>query len=109
QQKIQAFKEATRSKENDREVSKRLLRASKYAAAASTERCDMEREAACWGKVSGNFQIKMMAAFIKTENVPYWNSPARLPQTQEYGLSSGKCPSDQLRATSANTGTIESS
>jgi len=32
----------------------------------------------------------MTAAFMTIENVPYWNSPARLLQTQEYGLSSGK-------------------
>ena len=75
----------------------------------STKRCVIESAAACCGKVSGNFQIRTTAAFTKTENVPYWNSPARLPQTQEYGLSSGKCPSDQLRATSANTGRIDSS
>ena len=38
---------------------------------ANTKRCAMERAAACWGKVSGNFQMRMTAAFTKRENVPY--------------------------------------
>src|SRR5207247_2747716 len=83
QQMIQPFSEATSATTIDNAVESRRSRASKNAPAASTKRCAIEREAACWGNVSGNFQIRMMAAFIKTENVPYWNSPARLPQTQE--------------------------
>src|SRR5213078_1431198 len=109
QQMIQPFKEATNATKIESGIENRRPRASKNAPTARTKRWVMERAAACCENVSGNFQIRMTATFTKTENVPYWNSPARLPQTQEYGLSSGKCPSAQLRATSANTGKIESS
>src|SRR5207248_5277851 len=101
---IQPFSEATSATRIDSGFENPRSRASKNAPIAKTKRCVIESAAACCGNVSGNFQMRMTAAFIKTENVTYWNSPVRLPHTHEYGLRIGQFPSDQLRAMSANTG-----
>src|SRR5437763_3228466 len=90
QQMIQPLSAAISATKIDSGVESFRSRASRNAPAARTKRCVIESAAACCGNVSGNFQIGMTAAFMKIENVPYWNSPARLLQTQEYGLSSGK-------------------
>src|SRR5439155_20715087 len=71
QQMIQPFKEATSATKIESKIENRRSRASKNAQIARTKRCVMERAAACCGNVSGNFQIRMTAAFTKTENVPY--------------------------------------
>src|SRR5438094_6608319 len=71
QQMIQPLSEATSARKIDNENESRRSRASKNAPIARTKRCVMERAAACCGKVSGNFQIRMTAAFTKSENVPY--------------------------------------
>src|SRR5438094_3138180 len=90
QQIIQPFNAAISATKIDNGTESLRSRASRNAPAARTKRCVIDSAAACCGNVSGNFQIEMTAAFMKIENVPYWNSPARLLQTQEYGLSSGK-------------------
>ena len=86
---------------------RRRSRASRQQPAASAARCAPDTAAACAPKDSGNCQTATTTAFTKIEKVPYWYSPARFPQAQEYGLSSGQCPSCQDRATSASTGRME--
>src|SRR5881394_601587 len=71
QQMIQPFKEATSATKIDTGIENRRSRASKNAPIARTKRCAMDRAAACSGNVSGNFQMRMTAAFTKRENVPY--------------------------------------
>src|SRR5213076_634626 len=71
QQMIQPFKEATSATKIYKGIENRLSRASKNAPIARTKRCAMERAAACWENVSGNFKMRIIAAFTKTENVPY--------------------------------------
>src|SRR6266567_2944416 len=71
QQMIQPFSEATSATKIDNGIENRRSRASKNVPIARTNRCVMERAAACCGNVSGNFQMRTTAAFTKTENVPY--------------------------------------
>src|SRR5207247_10071730 len=71
QQKIQPFSEAISATKIDSGVAKPRSRASKNAPIAKTKRCAIESAAACCGNVSGNFQMRMTAAFIKMENAPY--------------------------------------
>src|SRR2546430_15189378 len=71
QQMIQPLSEATSATKIDNGIESRRSRPSKNAPAARTKRCAMERAAACCGNVSGNFQMRMIAAFTKTEKVPY--------------------------------------
>src|SRR5215470_11047077 len=68
QQMIQPFNEAISATKIDRATKKPRSRASKYAPSARTTRWAIESAAACWGNVSGNFQIRMTAAFKKTES-----------------------------------------
>src|SRR5436305_7860846 len=71
QQMIQPLSEATSATKVDNGIENPRSRASKNAPIAKTKRCVIESAAACCGNVSGNFQMRMTAAFIKTENVPY--------------------------------------
>src|SRR5207244_10039654 len=71
QQMIQPFSEATSATKIDNAVESRRSRASKNAPIASTKRCMIESAVACCGNVSGNFQMKITAAFTKREKVPY--------------------------------------
>src|SRR5438034_2210706 len=89
QQMIQPLSGATSATKIDRGIDNCRPRASINAPQLSTARWAMEIAAACCGKVSGNFQTQIISALMKTEKTPYWNSPARFPQTHEYGLRSG--------------------
>src|SRR5438128_9868061 len=71
QQIIQPFKDATSATKIDNGIENRRSRASKNAPTARTKRCVMERAAACWGNVRGNFQMTTTAVFTKSEKVPY--------------------------------------
>src|SRR5436309_6365481 len=71
QQMIQPLSEATSATKIDKGIENPRSRASKNAPIAKTKRCAIESAAACCGNVSGNFQMRMTAALIKTENVPY--------------------------------------
>src|SRR5213076_53381 len=77
QQIIQPFKDATSATKIDNGIENRRSRASKNAPTARTKRCVMERAAACWGNVRGDFQMTTTAVFTKSEKAPYLNSPAR--------------------------------
>src|SRR5947208_16212133 len=70
QQIIQPFKDATSATKIDNGIESRRSRASKNAPTARTERCVMERAAACWGHARGNFNMSTKATFIDSENVP---------------------------------------
>src|SRR5215471_12545564 len=70
QQMIQPLREAISATKNDNGIENPRSRASKYPPIARTNRCVIETAAACCGNVNGNFQIKTMTAFTKTENVP---------------------------------------
>src|SRR5215471_2675241 len=67
QQMIQPFNEAISATKMDNATEKPRSRPSKNAPIAETNRCVIETAAACCGNVSGNFQIKTMTAFTKTE------------------------------------------
>src|SRR5436190_9873665 len=71
QQIIQPFKDATSATKIDNGMENFRSRASKNAPLARTNRCVMERAAACWGNVRGNFQMITTAVFTKSEKVPY--------------------------------------
>src|SRR5437773_4694488 len=71
QQIIQPFNEATSATKTDNGIENRRSRASRNAPIARTKRWVMERAAACCGNASGNFQVRMTAAFTKSEKVPY--------------------------------------
>src|SRR6266705_5200486 len=71
QQIIQPFNAAISATKIDNGTESLRSRASRNAPAARTKRCVIDSAAACCENVSGNFQIRMTAAFMKTENVPY--------------------------------------
>src|SRR5947209_16108934 len=71
QQMIQPFSAAISATKIDNAVESIRWRANKNAPAAKTKRCVMESAAACCANVSGNFQMRMTAAFTAIENVPY--------------------------------------
>src|SRR6266480_2704775 len=83
QQTIQPFSDAMSATIIESGVERFRSRARRNAPAARRNKCAIESAAACCGKVSGNFQMRMTTAFTKIENVPYWNSPARLLHTHE--------------------------
>src|SRR6184192_4561804 len=71
QQIIQPFSEATSATKIDNGIENRRSRASKNAPTASIKRFVMERAAACWGNVRGDFQMTTTAVFTKSEKAPY--------------------------------------
>src|SRR3954452_14767417 len=83
QQMIHPSREATSATRMESERGNSRPRARTYAPIPSATRWLMERAAACCEKLRASFQITTTAAFTKIENVPYWNSPARLLQTHE--------------------------
>src|SRR5438045_8299976 len=71
QQIIQPLRDAIRPTRMEWAIDKFLPRASMNPPAARTQRCPIASAAACWEKISGNFQMQTMSALMKMENTPY--------------------------------------